>query len=110
MKLGIVRQAFCACALLFSTSVMAQGGMIAPGAITALEIWESHTGILVRHAEMRDPDSCGRSDWYILPKTHPMFKEAYALLISAQSSGKQVQLWLYKCHEGLPKIAHLATN
>lgn len=32
------------------------------------------------------------SGWFVLPKTHPQFKESYALLLSAKLTGKQVNI------------------
>ena len=99
------------CGLLFLLPgvVLADGGT-GPGKITNLQFFEGHSGLLVRHATMLDPDNCGRRDWFILRSQHPFFREIYSLLLAANTSGKTVYLFISGCHEGMPSIKHVQTE
>ncbi len=97
--------AFSLCTL--STFVFAAGGSTSTGEVTAITIYKGHTGILVNHTVQIDPDNCGRKDYYILPDTHPYFKEAYSLLLASRMAGQKVILVVEGCHQGIPAIKHI---
>ncbi len=94
--------------LLASQVTFASGGTSA-GQITAITVYEGHTGILINHTNQIDPDQCGRRDYFILPQTHPHYKEAYALLLATHTAGKKVFLTVEGCHQGIPAIKHIQT-
>jgi|GEM_PF-6631624 len=88
---------FIATAVLCLSAFAAQaGGATPPGKITSLQIWPAH-GVLIQHQNMVNPDGCGRSDHLLLRPSDPFYKEMYAMLLSAQASGKQVELRLNGC-------------
>lgn len=73
------------------------------GKIEMLHIWETHGGLLIafdKTAEMASnvestqnlPTGTVRRDYVILPKTHPYFKEMFAMLMSAKMTGTSVRL------------------
>jgi hypothetical protein len=99
---------FCALATLSLIAHAVQ--QTAWGRLTVLQIYQDHSGTLVRHTNMLDPDSCGRQDWMILPVTHPHYKAAYALLLSAHLNRTSIALTVSGCHEGIPKIIHVTTS
>lgn len=75
------------------------------GHIKSLQHWSGHVGILVKLAEpMSDPDSCGRTDWYIMPDDSPHAQFVQAMLLSAQAANRPVLLTLDGCLQGLPQI------
>lgn len=96
--------------LILSNLVYAAGGQTPPGAITAVTIYNGHTGILINQTTQIDPDQCGRQDYFILPDTHPHFKEAYSLLLATHMAGKKVSLVISGCHQGIPAISHIVTS
>lgn len=80
------------------------------GEISRLAIWQGHSGILVIHQHMINPESCRRTDNYLLKSTHPFYKEFYALLLSAHMANHPVSLGVQGCHEGFPVIFHVYSN
>ena len=103
----IFNQLFAVSLSTLSTVVLAAGGSTSSGEITAITIYKGHTGILINHTEQIDPDACGRKDYYILPDTHPYFKEAYSLLLASRMAGKKIVLVTEGCHQGIPAIKHV---
>jgi len=78
-----------------SFNVNAQGST-GYGELGSMLFWEGHTGLLIRHSNMQDPDECGRSDWFILSDTYPFFEEVYALLFAriAKDSTRYIRIQL----------------
>ena len=93
---------------LFGGSSALAGGTV-DGRVVQFRFYEQHTGILVSLPNMIDPDSCGRSDWLILPKDHPYYREVYALLLSSHLADKKVSIIIIGCHQGLPRISHVTS-
>jgi hypothetical protein len=85
----------------------AAAGWASSQPISFLHVFEGHGGIFVRQAAMVNPDSCTRTDQYLLRQTHPLFKELYAMLLSARSSDRSMMLYLQGCAEGFPSISHV---
>lgn len=83
------------------------GGTTPPGQVTGITLYDGHTGILIMHSHRMDPDQCGRQDQYILPQTHPHYKEAYSLLLAAHLAGKKVEITVSGCHQNIPAIRHI---
>lgn len=98
---------FIATCLLLVSHMSFAGATTPAGQITKIGLYDGHTGILITHAYLMDPDQCGRQDIYILPQTHPHYKEAYSLLLAAQMAGKKVELTISGCHQGIPAIKHI---
>ena len=94
--------------LALMSSFAAADGSAPAGDINTIYFYEGHTGVLIQHSFMSDPDKCGRQDFYILPDTHSHFKEVYALLLAAQTAGKKVSFTLSGCHQGIPAIRNVA--
>jgi hypothetical protein len=105
--LKILKTLALACMILASPFSFASGSTPV-GTITQLMFYEGHQGILVQHSSMSDPDSCGRTDWFILPDTYFRFKEAYATLLAANLARKRVSITVAGCLQGLPQIKHVA--
>jgi hypothetical protein len=108
--MNIFKQLFGVGLLLTSPFIYAAGGSTSLGEITGITIYHSHTGILVNHVYPIDPDQCGRKDYFILPSTHPHYKEAYSMLLAMYTSGKPVKLTVEGCHEGIPAIKHIVVS
>lgn len=84
-------------------------GSIASGHITMMMLYEGHTGVLLKHTNLADPDSCGRNDYFILPDTYPHFSEAYSLLLASYMADKKINFTVSGCHQGIPAIKHIYT-
>lgn len=84
-------------------------GSIASGHITMMLLYEGHTGVLFKHTNLADPDSCGRSDYIILPDTYPHFSEAYSLLLASYMADKKISFTVSGCHQGIPAIKHISS-
>lgn len=82
-------------------------GQVPAGKIKDILFYEGHTGVLIVHERMSDPDKCGRQDFFILRQVHPLFKEMYAALLSAHIAGQPLSMTLSGCHQGLPSVIHL---
>jgi hypothetical protein len=68
-------------------------------------IGQGISGILVKLEEtMTDPDSCGRTDWYIMPDSSQHAQFVQAMLLTAQTSGRPVFITLSGCLEGIPAV------
>lgn len=96
--------------LLLASHCGIAGGTTSLGDVTAITLYKSHTGILINHVYPIDPDQCGRNDYFILPSTHPHYKEAYSMLLGMYAGGQKVRLIVEGCHEGLPAIKHIVAS
>ena len=94
----------------FFCQVSSADESIPAGDINTIYFYLGHTGALIKHTTMIDPDSCGRKDFYILPDTHSHFKEIYSLLLSSQMANKKVSFTISGCHQGIPAIKHVALS
>jgi hypothetical protein len=93
---------------IFVSSISCAEQSTPPGDINTIYFYLTHTGVLIKHTTMLDPDACGRKDFYILPDSHLHFKEIYSLLLAAQMADKKVSLAIAGCHQGIPAIVHVA--
>lgn len=93
-------------ALIICSAVSADG-YISAGEVNAIYFHASHTGVVIKHDNLADPDNCGRSDYFILPNSHASSDKIYSLLLSAQIANKSVSMTVSGCHEGLPAIKHI---
>lgn len=107
IQVKIVSKLLFANLLILSTATKADG-QIPTGEIGNLYFHAGHSGLLIKHDHLADPDNCGRADWFILPNTHPHAEKIYSLLLSAQIANKKVSLFVSGCHEGIPAIKHIA--
>lgn len=94
-------------ALSMFASAASADGATGPGVINAVQLYEQHTGVLIRHTNQMDPDHCGSSAWFILPNTHPQYKEIYALALTARVGGQSVLIFVGGCLQGYPAIHHI---
>lgn len=78
------------------------------GGITQIVFYKGHSGVLMRYSSMSDPDHCGRHDYYILSTSHPYYEEIYAALLSARMTGRELELSISGCLDGLPQVIHVA--
>ena len=92
----------------FFSSISLAEQSTSAGDINTIYFYLTHTGVLIQHSTMIDPDSCGRKDYYILPGAHPHFKEVYSLLLAAHMANKKVSLTISGCHQGIPAITHVS--
>lgn len=100
-------KAFALASLLMASPLSFASGSTPNGMVTDIVFFHGHTGILIKHTAMSDPDGCGRSDYFILPDTYFRFKEAYAALLAANLANKQVGFTVSGCMQGLPMIEHM---
>jgi len=92
---------------LLVTSAIASAGGDFRGKINFLEFYQGHTGLLINMENMADPDGCGRSELFILPETHPHYKDIYALLLAQRFNEGVIRVVTSGCHQGLPSIVHV---
>lgn len=92
------------------TGSASAGAFAPPNKVTRLLFWQGHAGVLITQANTANPDSCPRTDQYILRQDHPFFKEVYALLLSAHSSGKAVAVYAAGCYDGFPTVVHVQSD
>lgn len=97
-------------ALLLVSQFTFASGQTALAELTAITLYSGHTGILINHTNAMDPDNCGRQDHFILPQTHPHYKEAYSMLLAMYTAGKKVTLVVDGCYQGLPAIKHIIVS
>lgn len=103
MKRSLKSTALVLATLLLPNNAFAQTQIA--GHVKSLQHWPGISGILVKLSEpMSDPDSCGRTDWYIMPDASPHAQFVQAMLLSAQASNRQLLLTLDGCLQGLPQI------
>lgn len=75
------------------------------GLVLTLQHYEGHSGVLVKlDQQMVDPESCGRSDWYIMPDSSPRAQLVQSILLQAQSMRRRVYVTINGCLDGMPKI------
>ncbi|MGN7917669.1 hypothetical protein [Lysobacter sp. 22409] len=105
-----MRRFFMAASLCLS-AFAAQAAVTVHGKITEVQVWPAHDGVLVRHQAMINPEGCTRNDFFLIRQGSPMFKEFYALLVSAHASNKQVQVHITGCdQQGFPVITAVAST
>jgi len=86
------------------------GDFNSAGNITEVNFWKGHTGVLVVHESMVNPENCSRSDQYILRENHPFFKEIYSMLLSSHIASQPVRFGLKGCFQGFPSIVHVKSK
>lgn len=85
----------------------AAGGTTNAQPISHFEYFNGHIGLLVKHPNMINPDACERSDWYMLSKDHPYYKEMVALIMSAHLVGQPLAFGIQGCAQSLPTVQHV---
>lgn len=76
--------------------------------ITGFYLWDSGNAHF-RVANMENPDGCVNPGYLTLDFNAPHFKEQYATLMSAYTSGRTVQLYYRGCNSGgYPLIGAIA--
>jgi hypothetical protein len=83
------------------------GGATSYGMLPEILVYNGHVGLLVRHSAMIDPDGCGRTDWFILPETHPHYKVSVGMIMAAHAAKQKVSIHVSGCVQGLPAIQHI---
>lgn len=98
-------------ALLFSTIQASHaGGNSSSAATDIVNFYRWHTGLLASHPVMRNPDACERSDFYILAKDHPYYKELVALIMASHLARQPIMFNVDGCFEGFPVIQHVISK
>jgi len=93
-------------ALQASTTLAASGYNTAR--IRIMLLYEGHSGLLVQQDGITDLGGCGRSDYFILPNQHILYKEIYAMLLSAYYTDLTVTISIDGCNQGFSQIRHAA--
>lgn len=98
-------------ALIFSAIQNSHASGNSNDALThTVHFYKWHTGLLVSHKEMRNPDACERTDFYMLGKSHPFYKELTALIMSSHLARQPVLFNVDGCAEGFPSIQHVVSK
>ncbi len=92
-------------AILLTGNLFAYDGW-SSGMITRIRIQE--TRILVNQENATNPGNCPSTDYLYLPQSDSAFhKNMYAALLTANTSGKQVNLALDGCSVSFPAISEV---
>ncbi|MCS4296856.1 MULTISPECIES: hypothetical protein [Acinetobacter] len=84
--------------LLFCNSVFANSPF-SPTKISGLVVHDNGTDIIIElKANVATGEGCQITNQVVLRKTHPLFKEVYAALLSAFHSQTVIQGWINGCH------------
>ena len=78
--------------------------------ISDFHYFNGHVGLLVRQPAMKNGDACQRSDWYILEKSHPYYKEIVALVMTAHFTGQPLVFGIEGCVQNMPAIQHVIST
>ncbi|MDR7050151.1 hypothetical protein J2X54_002632 [Duganella sp. 3397] len=78
--------------------------------ISDFHYYNGHVGLLVKQPVMKNGDACERSDWYMLEKTHPYYKEIVALVMTAHFTGQPLVFGIEGCVQGMPAIQHVISS
>lgn len=71
--------------------------------------YNGHTGLLiVLSSPHQNFDGCVSANYYIFPDNAPRAAIVQSMLISAQMTGRVVEVAVDGCYEGFPKIVHVA--
>jgi hypothetical protein len=104
MKLAGI--AMLASALLLSPAAQASGEVHAR--ISKILSYNGHTGLLITMSSPHQNfDGCYSSAYYIFPDNASRASIVQAMLVSAQMSGKTVEVVVDGCYENFPKIVHV---
>ncbi|MBL8269493.1 hypothetical protein [Steroidobacter sp.] len=96
--------------MLAAAGTASAGGWTAVGTIDQIHFSEGKDGILIKHQLMVNPDTCGRTDYFILKLSgNLLFKEMYSTLLAAQLAGKPLNLYVSQCNspDGFPIIVNI---
>lgn len=85
------------------------GGNGAAAAVTTFHYYNGHIGLLIAQNVMVNPDNCERSEYYILQKDHPYYKEITALIMAAHFSSQPLIFFVQGCAQGIPAIQHVVS-
>lgn len=96
--------------LALSTGMSFAGGNTELKAVTGLNYYKGHVGLLLNQSEMINPDSCQRVDWYILPSDHPNYTEMVALIMASHFKRHPLAFYVEGCVQGLPAIVNVVSN
>lgn len=92
---------------LICTPANASGSAVGP--IQMVRSYTGHSGILVAtKAAQQNPDGCLASSFYIYPDNSPRADFVQSMLLSANISGKTVEIVFDGCYEGYPRIVHVS--
>jgi hypothetical protein len=92
--------------LAIGTTAFATTGS-ATSTVDMLLYYEGHSGLLVKLATMSDLGGCGATTWYLLPDTQAHYREVFAVLLTAKTSGASVQITIGDCYEGYGRIKNV---
>jgi len=107
MKFATLVRAACIASFMLAASHSNAGAYTQAGAMREFSAWQDVNGILILPAETINPDGCVRGDGITLQKTHPQYKEMYAMVLSAHMAGKKVVFYLNGCAQNFPNVIHM---
>lgn len=90
--------------LFLASAISRADGSTGNGVIRAVHFYLGHTGVLISHSYLIDPEACGSAAWIILSDTYPHYKDVYALLLAAKLSGQPVNITVSGCLQGYPSL------
>lgn len=94
-------------ALSLISATASADGTTGSGIVRMLHFYTGHTGLLIIHSNMMDPDACGSTAYIILPDNHAHYKDIYALLLAAKLSGQSVTINVSGCLQGYPQLRNI---
>ncbi len=73
-------------------------------------MYEQHTGLLVAQERMISTEGCGGLHYYILPKTHPFYKEMLAIIVASHATGQPIKIFVQGCFENYQLVSHIEST
>jgi hypothetical protein len=104
----MINRLFIFLALAFFSATSHADGTTGAGLVRMLHFYNGHTGLLIAHANLIDPDACGSGSYIILSDTYPHYKDVYAMLLAAKISGQPVTIYVSGCLQGYPQLRHIS--
>ena len=79
--------------------------------ISEITFYEGIPGLLITQPEMLNKGSC-KSNRYILPNTHPLYREMVSMVVTAHMSQQPVNLFVKdeECLSQYAKIRHIISQ
>lgn len=96
-----------AISLIALSSAASAGGWGPQTTITNYFIWV-HGGAYISTANNANPDSCATSQMLYVDSSQPFFKEIWAMVMTAYTSGATVSLQYDGCVNGRPRVTAVA--
>lgn len=69
--------------------------------VSSVVVHDFGTAVLIQLASTPNTEGCVQTGYYVLEKSLPSFKEIYAAILLAYSTGTSVQGWVNGCNASL---------